>query len=177
MSILQDMIQFATEIHSGQVRRGSKLPYIVHPMDVLSILVAHGVKDEDVLAAGVGHDMVEDHPDKVTLEQIEKRFGPRVSRMISDLSKDPGISGYAARRAHMFGKLQGGPLESRIIKMADRLSNIRTIQDLSLRGRKPYLLDALQIAEMGRFAHPTLSCTLTIKATQLLELASFIAGR
>lgn len=80
---LFDAIEFAMEAHYGQTRKYDGLPYIVHPIAVMTILREY-TEDEDLLIAAVLHDTVEDTA--VTLEDIENHFGYRVSDIVYGLT-------------------------------------------------------------------------------------------
>ena len=80
MTAFEQAIIFAVRAHEGQRRRGESTPYIIHPMEVAAIC-ASMTSDEDVLAAAVLHDTVEDT--NATLEQIEAQFGARVARLVA----------------------------------------------------------------------------------------------
>ena len=74
--LLDEAIVFATHAHAGQVRKMANTPYILHPLEVASI-IATMTGDENTMAAGVLHDTVEDCD--VDPKEIKRRFGERVS--------------------------------------------------------------------------------------------------
>ena len=85
MGTLKKAILFATEKHAGAIRKGTKIPYIVHPLEALTI--ASGITDDlDVLSAAVLHDVVEDT--SATLADIEKMFGKRIAGLVAADSED-----------------------------------------------------------------------------------------
>ncbi|MCI8532848.1 MAG: bifunctional (p)ppGpp synthetase/guanosine-3',5'-bis(diphosphate) 3'-pyrophosphohydrolase, partial [Lachnospiraceae bacterium] len=63
---------FATVAHRGETRKGSRIPYLVHPMEVAAI-VAEMTDDQELIAAAVLHDVVEDTD--VTLPELQEFFG------------------------------------------------------------------------------------------------------
>ena len=79
---LHDAIVFAAKAHKGQVRKGTDVDYITHPMEVLQILTQMGA-DGNLLIAGVLHDVVEDTD--VTLDEVRELFGDDVATLV-DLS-------------------------------------------------------------------------------------------
>ena len=85
MDTLHKAIIFAVKAHAGMVRKGTDIPYIVHPMVAASI-AARITSDQEVLSAAVLHDVVEDTP--TTLEQIEAAFGKRVVELVAAESED-----------------------------------------------------------------------------------------
>lgn len=85
MSLFDDALRFAIEKHSGQTRRMVNVPYILHPMEVATI-IGTMTDDEEVLAAAVLHDTVEDTD--ATIEEIRQRFGKRVSLLVLTETED-----------------------------------------------------------------------------------------
>lgn len=79
MDVFEKALHFAIEKHSGQVRKMANTPYILHPVEVASI-VGTMTDDKEILAAAVLHDTVEDTD--TTLEEIEENFGRRVALLV-----------------------------------------------------------------------------------------------
>jgi len=128
-SILDKAINFATVAHKNTERRGKGVPYIVHPLEVVSI-VASLTSDQEILAAAALHDTVEDT--SVTLEDIKREFGERVANIVASES-DPVIEGkseeesWKERKQFAIDRLKKLPLESKMVALGDKLSNMRTI--------------------------------------------------
>ena len=80
MNIMDEAIFFATRAHSGSMRKGHKIPYILHPMEVAAV-AASITDDIDVIVAGLLHDVVEDAG--VTLDEIREKFGERVAVLVA----------------------------------------------------------------------------------------------
>ena len=78
-------VKFAVEAHSGTERRGKAYPYIIHPMEAASI-VATITNDQEMLAAAILHDTVEDT--SVTLEELAEIFPPEVVEAVRLLTHD-----------------------------------------------------------------------------------------
>ena len=76
--LIQNVIDYANTMHKGQYRKGgAKLPYIVHPIDVLNRLHRWGIVEPELLAAGVLHDIIEDCGDSLSIQKtIWDQFGP-----------------------------------------------------------------------------------------------------
>ena len=122
----------AVEAHSGTFRKSGE-PYIFHPLAVAQICVSEiGLGTTSVVAALL-HDVVEDTP--VTLEDISKRFGDKVALIIEGLTKISTIFDHQRdREAENIRKLVytfGGDVRVILIKLADRLHNMRTLSALS----------------------------------------------
>ncbi len=79
-------IEFAAKAHQGQFRKGTKIPYIIHPIGAAQILIEYGCSEEVIIAA-ILHDTVEDT--KVTIQEIEKEFGKEVSKLVEHASELP----------------------------------------------------------------------------------------
>lgn len=122
--MLEKAIAFAKEAHEGQVRKGTKRPFIVHPMEVLDILKTM-TEDEEILCAGVLHDTIEDC-NCVTKEMLEESFGERVADMVAGESEDKSRTWMERKRATV-ERLKSAPEEICMIALADKLSNIRDI--------------------------------------------------
>ncbi len=84
MNMLEEAIIYATVMHQGKVRKLVNTPFILHPLEVAQIL-SMMTSDEDVITAGILHDIVEDTDG--TLTEIEKRFGERVAFLVSSESE------------------------------------------------------------------------------------------
>ena len=81
-----DGLDFAEKAHEGQFRKGTKRPYIVHPLEVAKI-VSTMTDDEEIISAALLHDTLEDCR-QVTKEQIKEAFGERVLEMVRQESED-----------------------------------------------------------------------------------------
>lgn len=135
MSKLDEAIRWAAELHSGQVRDGdAPLPYLVHPIDVLSnARYVGGVTDPDMLVAAVLHDTVEESG--ANLDEIEGRFGKRARELVGELTRrEPTAEETAGLSAKEIWKLRAEMLlqeiskmspDAQTLKLADRLSNLR----------------------------------------------------
>ena len=121
----------AAEAHEGQVRRSGD-PYIVHPLAVATILAELGL-DDITLAAALLHDAVEDT--RVSLDDVTRDFGPQVAAMVDGVTKLDRVrfdSKEAQQAATMRKMLVAMAKDIRVllIKLADRLHNMRTIAAL-----------------------------------------------
>ena len=116
----------ATEAHAGQVRNGScGMPYVEHPKMVGELLAAHGYGDE-VLAAALLHDVVEDS--ETTVEELRQRFGEPVAGMVAVLSDDESIDDYRQRKAEHRSRVQAADGAALAIYGADKLTNATTLR-------------------------------------------------
>lgn len=131
-SFLFDAIEFAVRAHAGQFRKGTRVPYILHPLAVAKILIESGCRDT-VVAAGILHDVVEDTT--VTLRDIRALFGAEVGRLVEALTEPPKSEPWETRKRHTLHVLEHAPLEVVMIGCADKLDNLRSLQaDLQREG-------------------------------------------
>ena len=121
---------FAAKAHDGAVRKGTKLPYIVHPMEAAAI-TAGLTDDQAVIAAAVLHDTVEDT--NTTREQIEAEFGSRVAELVAAESENKREDQKAEltweiRKKETIEHLRRcTDRDVKILALADKLSNLRAI--------------------------------------------------
>src|SRR5215470_6341381 len=132
LSALEKTYRFASAHHSRQ-KRDSGEPYMNHPLHVARTL-ADMRMDLVCIETGLLHDVVEDTD--VTLEEIRKNFGPEVARCVDGVTKLGKLDFYSAedRQAESFRKMLLAMVEDIrviIVKLADRLHNMRTLDFLS----------------------------------------------
>ncbi len=122
----------ARELHNGQLRKSGE-PYLIHPVAVAEILAAYGMDDETVIA-GLLHDAVEDT--SYTIEQLTADFGGDVALLVDGVTKlgsikfDNKEEAQAENLRKMFLAMSKD-IRVLIIKLADRLHNMRTIEYMS----------------------------------------------
>ena len=123
-NMIDDAMEFAARAHEGQFRKGTRRPYIVHPIEVADI-VSTMTKDEEVICAAVLHDTIEDCRG-ITWDVLKLRFGSRVADMVAQESEDKSKS-WEERKGATISRLQEAPVEVQMIGLADKLSNMRDI--------------------------------------------------
>ncbi len=124
-------LEFATKWHSG-IKRKSGEPYIIHPIAVSQILVDNQL-DYSTIMAGLLHDIVEDT--EITLEEISKRFGKTVAKLVDGVTKIDKITLERENLTEDDSRKRlliamGDDIRVIFIKLADRLHNMRTIKFL-----------------------------------------------
>ena len=129
-SLVERAYAFAERVHGGQ-RRLSGEPYIIHPVYVASILTEIGI-DAPTIAAGLLHDTVEDCKD-VTLDVIRQEFGEEVAMLVDGVTKlsQLDFTDREERQAETLRKMilaMGRDIRVVLIKLADRLHNMRTLK-------------------------------------------------
>jgi uncharacterized protein (TIGR02172 family) len=133
MNKLEEAIIYATIMHQGKVRKFSGTPYILHPLEVAQILSTM-TDDEEVITAGILHDIVEDTDG--TLSEINRRFGKRVAFLVSCESENeypgeaPGATWQRRKEASLLVLKNSTDIGVRMIWLADKLSNIRSLSGL-----------------------------------------------
>ena len=123
--MIDKAIEFATKAHEGQYRKGTKRPYIVHPVEVGDI-VATMPDDEEVISAAVLHDTIEDC-EGITQRILAQEFSERVAFMVAQESEDKSKT-WMERKSHTISYVRDkASKEVRFIAMGDKLSNIRSL--------------------------------------------------
>lgn len=125
-------IQFAAAAHAGQYRKGTPVPYIVHPLNAARVLLMAGCP-EHLAAAAVLHDVIEDT--STTYADLENSFGKRIAELVRNTSEPDRMATWEERKRHTIEFLGEADEETLLVAIADKLDNIRSIrEDLSLRG-------------------------------------------
>ncbi len=127
---LDQAIAYAAARHSGAYRKGTRIPYITHPMEAAAI-VATLTDDEDVIAAAVLHDVLEDTD--ASYQEVEKLFGSRVAALVADESENkredlPPEATWMIRKQETIEHLEHASHEAKLIALGDKLANIRAIR-------------------------------------------------
>ncbi len=128
---------FAHSLHAGQLRKSGE-PYIVHPIAVAEILSEYRL-DETSLVAALLHDVVEDT--HVSVQEVEKQFGPNVASIVDGLTKLAKVEFRSSQEklAENFRKMivaMSRDIRVIVVKLADRLHNMRTLKALPLEKRQ-----------------------------------------
>jgi GTP pyrophosphokinase len=152
LSLLQRAYVFSAKVHEGQERLSGE-PYLIHPLEVAGILVELRL-DETTVAAGLLHDTIEDT--LTTEDEIRRRFGDQVAFLVAGLTKIAKIEFSSARerQAENFRKMliaMSKDIRILLIKLADRLHNMRTLQHMDEDRRRRIAQETLDI--YAPFAH------------------------
>ena len=127
--LLDKAIVFATSAHSGQVRKMANTPYILHPLEVATIIATLG-GNEELMAAGLLHDTVEDC--NVDPLEIRKLFGSRVHALVASETEDklsdrPPEETWMERKQESLIMLKhSNDIDVKKLWLGDKLSNIRS---------------------------------------------------
>jgi (p)ppGpp synthase/HD superfamily hydrolase len=118
-------LEYASRMHEGQEREADHAPFVLHPLEVASLLDAYGF-DDAVTAAAVLHDALEDTD--ATGDEIAERFGPRVARLVSALTEPDLALPEPARKAALRDQIAGANREAAAIFAADKVSKVRELR-------------------------------------------------
>lgn len=122
-SLLHDAIRFATEKHEGQCRKGTMLPYIVHPIETMQILHSMNAGVE-LMMAGVLHDTLEDT--ETTYDELELLFGEKVANLVQAHTEDK-LKSWEERKEKEIKDTIEGDINLKALVLADKLANLRAI--------------------------------------------------
>jgi GTP pyrophosphokinase len=152
LGIVRDAFEFASECHQGQVRKTGD-PYITHPVAVAE-LVANLELDHLALAAALLHDVQEDCG--IPNEVLAEKFGPRVAKLVDGLTKldklpmnvatiDPGRGSVQAQNLRKMFLAMAEDISVVLIKLCDRLHNMRTLWAFPADKQKRIALETQEI--------------------------------
>lgn len=149
--LVVNMFSFAEQAHRGQTRSGGHA-YICHPVAVM-LLVRDITDDAVVLAAALGHDLLEDCA--VTEGELRSRFGDEVTDLIVELTNDyPDQMEFEAKLVAVRAHASKMSERAKIIKLADRLHNLQTMASFSPR-RKARFIKNTQVLMESLVPYPT----------------------
>ena len=137
---------FSAKEHKGQVRASGE-PYMTHPLEVANIL-AEMRMDAVTVSVGLLHDVVEDT--LTTMEHLEEMFGPEIAHIVDSLTKISQIyfTSTEEKQAENFRKMllaMSDDIRVIIVKLADRLHNMRTLRHLKASRREAIARETLEI--------------------------------
>lgn len=140
---IEKAIKVASHAHRNQTRKGTDIPYVSHLFSVMTILSEY-TEDEDLLIAGLLHDMLEDtNLEEYSVSNIEAEFGQRVLAIIQDVSekKNAGMQSkeeketWKNRKDLYLHHLEKASEDALLVSSADKLHNLlSTIEDFNKDG-------------------------------------------
>ncbi len=174
--MLNKAMAYAAKMHANQFRDSGE-PYITHPVEVANILFDLGL-DCSTLAAALLHDCVEDTP--ATEDEIKKLFGEEIAELVSGVTKLDKIAfkSKEEEQAENFRRMffaMAKDIRVIIIKLADRLHNMRTISSLSEERQKAMARETLEIFAplASRLGLSYFKCELEDLCLKVLEPAVY----
>src|SRR5262244_647629 len=144
--VIRKAFEFSLVHHAGQTRASGE-PFLVHPLEV-SLVLADMKLDSTAIAAGLLHDAIEDTP--VTHEDVRREFGNQVAHVVEGVTKigKIGMASREERQAENVRKMVLAMVDDIrvvLIKLADRLHNMRTLQHLPEERRQAIARETLEI--------------------------------
>jgi (p)ppGpp synthase/HD superfamily hydrolase len=132
----EEALVYALGLHANQARKGTDVPYASHLLSVAALVLEDGGSEDEAIAALL-HDAVEDQGGSRTRDEIERRFGEQVARIVDgctdtdEMPKPP----WRGRKESYIENMRHATPEVRRVSLADKLHNSRTIlSDLRRRG-------------------------------------------
>jgi len=129
---IQEAINFVAEKHLGQTRKSIPLPFVVHPFSIFVILSGY-TDNEDVLVAGLLHDILEDVPG-CKYAELEKNFGFHIAHIVMEVSenKDPDMAidkraTWLDRKNQYLCNLEHDSRDALMVTAADKIHNLRSM--------------------------------------------------
>lgn len=127
--LIERALNKAAFLHTRHDRKGSGLPYIVHPYAV-ACMISEYTTDEEVIAAALLHDTVEDAAG-YTVHHLEKEFGTRIAELVEGLTEryvaGPRFDAWLARKREYLERISAASQEVMLICAADKLHNLRSL--------------------------------------------------
>lgn len=123
-----EALQYAGDLHRHQKRKGTNIPYLSHLLGVASIAIDHGA-DEEIAIAALLHDSVEDAGGDATGNEVRRRFGDRVARIVyacTDTAESPKPPWLERKKAYL-NHLEQLQTDELLVSMADKLHNLTAI--------------------------------------------------
>jgi (p)ppGpp synthase/HD superfamily hydrolase len=125
LPLAQQAVELAVELHAGQRRASDGASFVMHPMEVASLLDRSHYPDH-VVAAAVLHDVLENTAEEVG--DLEARFGPDVAGLVAAVSDDPAIAGEDARKDELRERVRTAGGYAAAVYAADKVSKVREIR-------------------------------------------------
>src|SRR5678810_607495 len=154
LGLVRRAYEFSAKAHKGQLRRSGE-PYLQHPIAVAGVLTSLKT-DVTAIVAGLLHDTLEDT--LATPEELESEFGKDVVHLVDGVTKIGKITfrSYEEKQAENFRKMllsMADDIRVVLIKLADRLHNMRTLQHLSPAKRQAIAEETLEIYAPVSYTH------------------------
>jgi len=157
---LSEAFEFARRIHDCQLRKGTTIPYITHPLAVCAQALTFGATEDEAIAALL-HDTAEDGGGEAVLDDIRKTFGPDVEAIVracsDSLTDDPDQKApWHERKLHHLEGLASSDRPVRLVAASDKLHNLHSILT-DLRAEGPNLWNRFKVGPKDQLWYYT-SC-------------------
>jgi (p)ppGpp synthase/HD superfamily hydrolase len=166
LPLTQAAIAFARAWHGDQRRPADGAPFLVHPLEVASLLDRSGYPDQ-VVAAAVLHDVLEDTD--VDRSDLEARFGREVSELVLTVSDDPRIADEELRKDELRERVRRAGEYACVLYAADKVSKVRELRMLIANG-----LDAPEAeVKLARYRKSLQMLEAAIPDSRIVEILRF----
>ena len=154
-----DAVSLAVSAHAGQTRKFSAEPYIMHPLRVSkTIYILTG--DLKLSAAGVCHDVLEDTV--VSYSTLAEATHEDIARLVRTVTKDTSLS-KADKEKEFLGRFKDAQLDTVILKLADRVDNLKDIESQPIHFRERYIKNTEELlGAMPRINHKTVNTLIDL---------------
>lgn len=159
-------VDFARERHAGQRRKSDDAEFMVHPLEVASLLDRSGYPDH-VVAAAVLHDVLEDTD--VERAELETRFGRQVADLVAVVSDDPAIEDDEERKRDVRERVRRDDGYAPAVFAADKVSKVRELRTLQARGRDTGEIEV----KRERYRHALEMLDEKLPGSRLVEVLRF----
>jgi (p)ppGpp synthase/HD superfamily hydrolase len=166
LPLAQQAVELAVELHAGQLRDSDGASFVMHPMEVASLLDSSHYPDH-VVAAAVLHDVLENTDEE--LGDLEARFGPDVAGLVAMVTDDPSIADLEARKHDVRERVRTAGGDAAAVYAADKVSKVREIRT-ALAAGAPW--DELE-NKLERHRVSLAMLERTIPGSRLVELLRF----
>lgn len=124
----EEALVFTTQLHAGQTRKGTAIPYISHLLAVTAIVIEHGGNEDEAIAALL-HDSIEDQGGASTREEIRRRFGDRVVEIVDGCTDTDVVPKppWRVRKEEYIAHISVASAPVRLVSAADKLHNARAV--------------------------------------------------
>jgi pyruvate kinase len=159
-------VEFARDRHAGQRRAADGAAFVLHPLEVASLLDRSHYPDH-VVAAGVLHDVLEDTD--AARSELESRFGPQVGELVAAVSDDPSLPDVEERKAEVRERVRRAGGYAPVVYAADKVSKVRELRALLAGG----LAGAEAEVRLLRYRKSLAMLEETIPGSRVVELLRF----
>lgn len=127
MNRLVDAVAYAAQVHDGQTRKSSDVPYMSHLLGVAAIVLEHGGSEDEAIA-GLLHDTIEDQPTRTSIDEIRDRFGAEVARIVDACSETDKDLAWWTRKNDYLDHLARSDAAVCLVAAADKAHNLTSLR-------------------------------------------------
>ena len=126
-ALLHRAIEVGVRAHAGQRRKVAAVPYVIHPLRVACLVLAHGQKEYPIAIAAVLHDTVEHG--RLTIDFIRGEFGDEVARLVAAVTHESGAATWVEKKSEAIAALKDAPDDVITLACADKLDNLLSLKE------------------------------------------------